>query len=77
MACGAFLWGNHRLAGPANAEDSLSGDSIVPSGQRVLRKGQDCFRSIEEYLSLFGIPNGDTAYFRPLPGHDLIYVWGP
>ena len=47
------------------------------SGQRVLRKGQDCFRTIDEYLTLFGIASGDTAYFRPVPGLTEVYVWGP
>lgn len=47
------------------------------SDQRILRKGQDCFRTIEDYLSLFGIEGGDTAYFRPLPALEHVYVWGP
>ena len=52
-------------------------DTIPPSGKRVLRKGQDCFRTIDDYLILFGIEASDTAYFRPLPGHKEVYVWGP
>lgn len=47
------------------------------SGKRVLHKGEDFFRSPEEYLQLFGIEAGDTAYFRPVPGLNHIYVWGP
>lgn len=47
------------------------------SGQRVLHKGQDTFRTIDQYLELFGIGGGDTAYFRPLPGMNFVYVWGP
>lgn len=51
--------------------------TIASSGKRVLRKGQDCFRTIEDYLSLFGIEATDTAYFRPLPDHKYVYLWGP
>ena len=47
------------------------------SGQRILRKGQDSFRNIDQYLVLFGIEGGDTAYFRPVPGLEYVYVWGP
>lgn len=52
-------------------------DTIPPSGQRVLRKGQDCFHTIDDYLALFGIEARDTAYFCPLPGNRDVYVWGP
>lgn len=48
-----------------------------PSGKRVLHKGQDCFRTIDEYLPLFGIDGGDTAYFRPIPNLHEVFVWGP
>lgn len=48
-----------------------------PSGQRVLHKGDDYFRTIGEYLLLFGIEDGDSAYWRPLPGHKNVIVWGP
>lgn len=48
-----------------------------PSGQRVLHKGDDCFRVIEDYLPLFGIEPGDTDYFRPVPNLNYIYVWSP
>ena len=59
-------------------DDALTQNkNITPSGKRVLRKGQDCFRTIEDYLVLFGIEATDTAYFRPLPGHKEVYVWGP
>lgn len=47
------------------------------SGQRVLHKGGDTFRTIDQYLALFGIEGGDTAYFRPVPGLEYVYVWGP
>lgn len=56
---------------------SVQTDVFAPSGQRVLRKGQDCFRTIEDYLTLFGIEATDTAYFRPLSDHKEVYVWGP
>lgn len=58
-------------------DTSVQKDAIAPSGKRVLRKGQDCFRTIEDYLLLFGIEATDTAYFRPLPGHREVFVWGP
>ena len=58
-------------------DDVAVADATALSGKRVLRKGQDCFRTIEDYLPLFGIVAGDTAYFRPLPGHREVYVWGP
>lgn len=51
--------------------------TAAPSGMRVLHKGQDCFGSIDEYLSLFGVTATDTAYFQPLPGQDYVYLWGP
>ena len=51
-------------------------DTIPPSGQRVLRKGQDCFHTIDDYLALFGIEARDTAYFCPLPGNRDVYLWG-
>lgn len=50
---------------------------LAPSGKRVLRKGQDCFHAIDEYLSLFGIESSDTAYFRPISNLQEVYVWGP
>lgn len=49
----------------------------APSGKRVLHKGDDYFRTIGEYLLLFGIEDGDSAYWRPLPGHKNVIVWGP
>jgi hypothetical protein len=49
----------------------------VPSGQRVLHIGKDCFPSIDDYLSLFGVSATDTAYFQPLPGKTYVYLWGP
>lgn len=58
-------------------DDTLLTDVVTPSGKRVLRKGQDCFRTIDEYLSLFGMEAGDTAYFQPLPGYTYVYLWGP
>ncbi len=47
------------------------------STKRVLHKGQDCFRDTEDYLRLFGIASSDTNYFRPVPGMQNVYVWGP
>ena len=44
---------------------------------RVLQKGQDCFRSTDEYLKLFGIECADTAWFQQVPGLNHVYVWGP
>lgn len=52
-------------------------DAIAPSGRRVLHKGQDCFRTIDEYLAIFGQEATDTAYFRLLSGHEYVYLWGP
>lgn len=49
----------------------------APSGKRVLHKGDDYFQTIGEYLQLFGIEDGDSAYIRPLPGHEQVFVWGP
>lgn len=49
----------------------------VPSGQRVLHSGKDCFQNIDEYLALFGVSATDTAYFQPLPGKTYVYLWGP
>ena len=73
---GGVLWLKHT---PSESQDDTSAQvmAIAPSGKRVLRKGQDCFRKIEDYLELFGIEATDTAYFRPLPGHKEVYVWGP
>ena len=60
---------------------SLSSTSLqmpmMSSGKRVLHKGDDCFRVIEDYLSLFGIEPGDTDYFRPVPNLEHVYVWSP
>lgn len=71
---GAFLLkGNHS----EGSNDVVALTDTPPSGKRVLRKGQDCFRTIDDYLILFDIEATDTAYFRPLPGHKEVYVWGP
>lgn len=72
---GLLLWNRESLAGQADVLSVI--DSFAPSGKRVLRKGQDCFRTIDDYLILFGIEATDTAYFRPLPGQEDVYVWGP
>lgn len=66
-----------RTSSEGQYDASFQRDFTAPSGQRVLRKGQDCFRTIEDYLTLFGIEATDTAYFRLLPGHKDVYVWGP
>lgn len=78
IASGLFCYRSCRLE-PFSAQESSVRvfDSVPPSGKRVLHKGGDCFRQIEEYLPLFGIANGDTAYFRPVPGLKKVFVWGP
>ena len=70
-----LLWSHSSSSEQTDA--TIVTENIAPSGKRVLRKGQDCFRTIEDYLVLFGIEATDTAYFRPLPGHKEVYVWGP
>ena len=71
---GAILLKGNQSEG---SNDAALTDAIPPSGKRLLRKGQDCFRTIDDYLILFGIEASDTAYSRPLPGHKEVYVWGP
>ncbi|MBP5799888.1 MAG: hypothetical protein J6W43_08260 [Prevotella sp.] len=72
---GVLLW-SHGLS--VEKVDAVAVEEpLPPSGKRVLRKGQDCFRTIEDYLALFGIEAVDTAYFRPLPDHKYVYLWGP
>ena len=76
----AITWGTFLLMSvkpDRKPENTSSAEFTSPSGNRVLRKGQDCFRTIDEYLSLFGMEAGDTAYFQPLPGHRYVYLWGP
>lgn len=58
-------------------KDSAPTTSSPKSGLRMLHKGEDFFRSTDQYLSLFGIEDSDTAYFQPLPGLEHVYVWGP
>ena len=72
---GVLLWSHISSSEQTNAT-AVAGN-LAPSGKRVLRKGQDCFRTIDDYLMLFGIEATDTAYFRPLPGNKEVYVWGP
>ena len=60
-----------------NGQPPVVGQADAPSGKRILHKGRDCFRTTGEYLLLFGIEDGDSAYFRHLPGHKNIIVWGP
>lgn len=61
----------------SNTDHTPANYQQARSGKRVLHKGEDFFRTPEEYLQLFGIEAGDTAYFRPVPGLNHIYVWGP
>lgn len=70
-----LLLNRHSSTEPVDALTAT--DFFVPSGKRVLRKGQDCFRTIDDYLVLFGIEATDTAYFRPLPNCRYVYLWGP
>ncbi len=70
-----LLLNRHSSTEPVDALTAT--DFFVPSGKRVLRKGQDCFRTIDDYLVLFGIEATDTAYFRPLPNSKDVYLWGP
>lgn len=72
---GVLLWSHRSLSEQTDA--ATVSEKLAPSGKRVLRKGQDCFRTIDDYLILFGIEATDTAYFRPLPGNKEVYVWGP
>lgn len=72
---GIGLWAWHTKS---ERDTTPTSDNLTPpSGKRVLRKGQDCFRTIDDYLPLFGIESGDTAYFRPIPGLHEFFVWGP
>ena len=64
-----FIFLNDKKA----AADGLT----AVSNQRVLHMGQDFFSSTDEYLTLFGITATDTAYYRPLPGLNEVYAWGP
>ena len=75
LICGAacyHLW-TGSTASPTKESNQVSSTSI----HRILRKGQDCFKTINDYLTLFDIEDSDTAYFRPLPNHKYVYVWGP
>lgn len=72
-----FLWGCHHSSDKDADVGLISDEALKPSGQRILRKGQDFFSSTGDYLSLFSIADGDTAYFQRLPGHEQVYVWGP
>ena len=74
IGCGLLL---NRHPSSEQANTPTASDFFVPSGKRVLRKGQDCFRTIDDYLVLFGIEATDTAYFRPLPNCRYVYLWGP
>lgn len=68
----AFGVRRYGQSAPAVAESQAR-----PSGQRVLRKGQDVFHDIDEYLKLFNIQATDTIYYRPVPHLKEVYVWGP
>ena len=63
------------LAGRSGVEEPQK--TAIPSGKRVLHKGQDCFRTTPEYLVLFGISATDTAYFQPIAALPHLYAWGP
>ena len=76
VVVGGVLWWSHGSSSE-QADAAAVTDNLAPSGKRVLRKGQDCFRTIDDYLMLVGIEATDTAYFRPLPGNKYVYVWGP
>lgn len=76
VVVGGVLWWSHESSSE-QTDAAVVADNLAPSGKRVLRKGQDCFRTIDDYLMLFGIEATDTAYFRPLPGNKYVYVWGP
>lgn len=76
VVVGGVLWWSHGTSSE-QTDAAVVADNLAPSGKRVLRKGQDCFRTIDDYLMLFGIEATDTAYFRPLPGNKYVYVWGP
>ena len=76
VVVGGVLWWSHGSSSE-QTDAAVVADNLAPSGKRVLRKGQDCFRTIDDYLMLFGIETTDTAYFRPLPGNKYVYVWGP
>lgn len=76
LLAGMLLLGISR-AGHSADINYTSFDSIPPSGQRVLHKGDDAFREISQYLPLFGIENGDTAYYRPVPNLKKVFVWSP
>ena len=76
VVVGGVLWWSHGSSSE-QTDAAVVADNLAPSGKRVLRKGQDCFRTIDDYLMLFGIEATDTAYFRPLPGNKYVYVWGP
>gem|GEM_PF-714679 len=65
-----------RMSRPADISYSTF-DAIPPSGKRVLHKGDDAFREISQYLPLFGIEEGDTAYYRPVPNLKKVFVWSP
>lgn len=58
-------------------QDTNSTNAAEQPVDRVLHKGQDCFATIDDYLSLFNIHATDTAYYQPLPGLHEVYVWGP
>lgn len=63
----------HKAAPKENTQNFTSGSQQ----HRVLRRGEDFFHSIDDYLPLFGITSSDTAYFRQIPNLKEIYVWGP
>ena len=75
MGIGIWIWLSHHKT--MEKAGTTQKTIAVSSGKRVLRKGQDCFRSIEEYLPLFGVESSDTAYFQPVPHLQEVYVWGP
>lgn len=72
-----FLLLFYLYASFSNTNSTPVHQQQTASGKRVLHKGEDFFRTIEEYLQLFGIEAGDIAYFRPVPNLKYIYVWSP
>ena len=76
IALGGLMVYHYFSSSENDSADELA-VANTPSGQRVLRKGEECFHSIEDYLPLFGIEYGDTAYFRPVPNLEQVFVWSP
>ena len=61
-----LLWLFHPWNGETQADDE----------RFILRQGQ-AFDSFADYLRLFGLTEGDSPWYRPVPHHPVLCLWGP